>query len=57
MMFYNSLLVEIKNLLILYKCAHGVNLFICNELFAISKFTIFMVLHAFVIVMTLFLEK
>jgi hypothetical protein len=49
--------IEIWVLCAIYKLAHGTNLLMCNELFAISKSTISKVLYEFVAIMNVLFKK
>jgi hypothetical protein len=47
----NVIFQTIQVLWVIYKLANGVKFFICNELFPIGKFSVFMALHEFVYAM------
>jgi hypothetical protein len=49
--------IEIWVLCVIYKLAHGTNLLMCNELFAISKSRISKVLYEFVAIMNVIFKK
>ncbi len=49
--------MEIHVSCVIYKFAHDYNFLICNELFAIRKFTVSLVLHEFVVVMNIVFKK
>jgi hypothetical protein len=55
--YIKAILVEIHVSCVIYKFAHSYNFLICNELFAIRKFTISLVLHEFVVVMNIVFKK
>ncbi len=55
--YIKAILVEIHVSCVIYKFAHSYNFLICNELFAIRKFTVSLVLHEFVVVMNIVFKK
>jgi hypothetical protein len=55
--YIKIILVEIHVSCVIYKFAHGYNFLICNELFAIGKFTVSLVLHEFVVIMNIVFKK
>ncbi len=50
-MYQNVIFKKIQVLWVIYKLANGIKFFICNELFIIGKFCVFMALHEFVYAM------
>jgi len=55
--YQSAIHVEIWVSCAMYKLAHGVNFLICNELFAIGKSTMSLVLHEFVEVANITFKK